>query len=116
MITIELKDLQFFSFHGLHEAERILGNNFAVNVSVTITAQNSISNLDQSVDYVLLYEIVKKRMEIPTALLETLVQEMSAQIHSTFVNATAINISIDKIFPPISGFQGTVGVSFTEEF
>ena len=116
MITIELKDLQFFSFHGMHEEERILGNHFTVNVSVTINAQNSISSLDQSVDYVLLYKTVKKRMEFPTALLETLVQEMSAQIHSTFVNATAISISIDKKFPPISGFQGTVGVSYTNEF
>ena len=36
MFTIRLNDLQFFSYHGVHDAERILGNAFEVNVSIDL--------------------------------------------------------------------------------
>jgi dihydroneopterin aldolase len=63
-----------------------------------------------------MYEIIKKRMSIPTPLLETIVMEIGNQIHAEYPLLKAIQISIKKLHPPIEGIQGAAGVTWEKQF
>ena len=116
MFTIHLHNLKFFSFHGLHDEEKILGNDYEVNVDVTFTSKGLITVLQQTVDYVKIYSIIKQRMNIPTALLETVAQDLAQLLYDADNRITSININIKKVFPPIKNFKGSVAVSYKKDF
>ena len=116
MLTIHLHNLLFHSFHGMYKEEKILGNDFEVNVDVSIKAQENITKLRQSVDYVSLYSIIKQVMDQPTPLLEKLVQELAEKIRLLDEKIEGVSISIKKLNPPIGNLQGIVGVSYSTIF
>jgi 7,8-dihydroneopterin aldolase/epimerase/oxygenase len=113
MMQIHLYDLRFHSFHGLHEEERILGNEYSVDLTVGFEPGHfPVQHISQTLDYTALYQLVKQRMAVPTALLETIVTEMAAEIQAGYAMVSKISISVKKLYPPINNFEGTVGVSF----
>ena len=117
MITIHLHNLKFYSYHGVHEEENILGNEYEVNADVQFhEEQTQIDSLSETINYVDLFEIIKNRMKIPTKLLETVVMEIGNSIYEKYSYVRSINISLKKNHPPIEGIEGAVGVSWHKEF
>jgi dihydroneopterin aldolase len=116
VFTISLNHLQFFSHHGVHDEERLLGNNFIVNVSLQIDGEEKISHIHQTVDYVAAFNVVRTQMAIPTPLLETLAQDIAAALRELDQGIQAIEVSIEKKDPPIAGLQGSVSVSFSKAY
>jgi 7,8-dihydroneopterin aldolase/epimerase/oxygenase len=116
MFTIHLNNLKFFSFHGMHEEERILGGEFEVDVAVTSKEDKRITEIQQAVDYVKVYAVIKQQMAISTALLETVAQDLAEKIYRVDSRITSVSISIKKIHPPIAAFMGTAGVSYKKDF
>ncbi len=113
MLSIHLHNIIFFSYHGIHEEERILGNEFELNITVKHSPkQLPVKHLSDTIDYISVYELVKTRMELPTALLETLATDIARQILQRFSMAESVHLSIRKLHPPVAGFRGSVGVSF----
>ena len=116
MFTIHLHNCQFFSHHGLYEEEEIVGTVFEVNLSADFNGEEPISSLKQTINYVAMYEIVKKHFDRPRQLLETLAQEIAEEIHQSDSRIKNINIKIQKLNPPIVNFTGSVGVSYTKSY
>lgn len=117
MITVRLQNLLFNAFHGIHEEERILGNEYVVNASVEFHERDQvIEHINETVNYAVIYNIIKKRMIIPTPLLETIVMETGNEIHRQFPDLKSIFISIKKVHPPIEGMQGAAEVCWHKEF
>ncbi|HTB51708.1 MAG TPA: dihydroneopterin aldolase [Ferruginibacter sp.] len=116
MITVHLHNLQFAGFHGIHDEERVLGNTYELTIDATVNVKEHITQLHQTADYVTIYEIVKKRMAVPSALLETVAQDLTDLIHAYDNRITSVSVSIKKLNPPIINFQGSVGVSYKKEF
>jgi 7,8-dihydroneopterin aldolase/epimerase/oxygenase len=116
MFTVHLNKLQFFAHHGVHDEEGIIGTDFEVSVSIHFNALEKIVALDDTINYVRVFEIVKNRFAVPERLLETLAQHIVDDIYTFDKRITTINISIDKINPPISNFIGSVGVTYTKSF
>lgn len=113
MLSIHLHNLTIFAHHGIHEEEKVLGNEFELNLHIRYRpARIPVKHLTDSVDYVSVYELVKKRMAVPTPLLETVITDIAKQILEQFPLATIVEIAIRKKFPPISRIDGSVGVSF----
>ncbi len=116
MLQIHLKNVQFFAYHGIYSEERKLGNFFELNIDIWVQPVTlPVLHMKDTIDYVAVYELVKKRMEIPTPLLETVITEIAQSILAQFSLANKVAISIDKVCPPITRFEGKVGVSFTLE-
>jgi len=113
MFTICLKNLQFFSHHGIHAEERILGNDYEVNVSVQFRTHEVVTEIGQTINYSALYILVEKRMADPTPLLETVAQELVETIRNSFPGIHSVTVSIDKKYPPVSNIRGSAGVSYT---
>jgi 7,8-dihydroneopterin aldolase/epimerase/oxygenase len=116
MFTVHLNKLIFFAHHGVHDEEGIVGTNFEVSVSVNFNAPEKVVALNDTINYVSVFNIIKNRFAIPERLLETLAQHITADIYAMDNRITTINISIDKINPPISNFIGSVGVTYTKSF
>ena len=110
-MRISLNKLLFVGYHGLYPEEKKLGNNYSVEIDIDFTPkQGVIDQLDQTIDYVHVYAIVKKWMEIPTPLLETLVGKIADDILSSQALANKVYVKITKLHLPISSFEGNVSV------
>lgn len=116
MFTIHLKKLQFFSFHGMHEEEKILGNEYEVNVEVVFDEKGTITKIDDTINYVTIFELVKQRMNIPTPLLETVAQDIADKVYAADNRVRSIRVLVEKKNPPIANIQGSVSVTYTKEF
>jgi len=110
-MRISLNKLLFVGYHGLYPEEKKLGNNYSVEIDIDFNPKQAIiDQLDQTIDYVLVYAIVKKWMEIPTPLLETLVGKIADDILSSQALANKVFVKITKLHLPIPSFEGNVSV------
>ena len=116
MYTIYLNNLHFHGYHGLFEEEKIIGNEFMVNVEIGLSNEQKIDEINQTIDYSMVYKIIQDNMNIPTPLLETLVANISNAIYVYDNRIKEISIKIEKKHPPIQNFTGNVAVSFKKSF
>ncbi len=113
MLSIHLHNINIFAHHGIYEEEKLLGNEFELNITIKHSPQRlPVKHLSDTVDYIAVYELVKQRMAIPTALLETVATEIASGILAKFLLAEEVSVAIRKKYPPVSGLYGSVGVSF----
>lgn len=113
MLKLDLSHLHFYAHHGLYKEERILGGEFEVNVTVWHKEKVALLKyIDDVIDYSQVYATIKKLMEEPTPLLETLVIKIASKILEQFEAAEEVNVSVKKIHPPIIAFNGNVALSY----
>ena len=114
---IELKGLQFYSFHGLYAEEKKVGGEFVVDVFAKFPAtSHSLTSIEETVNYTEVFEIIKKEMDQPRELLETLTQSIAKKIHDKFSSIIEIEVRVVKKVPPIAGFNGTVAATYRTTF
>lgn len=117
MIKISLHQLKFHAYHGLYEEEKKTGNDFEVNLDAWFEEPaDSITQLNQTINYATLYSLVKKRMNIPEPLLETIAMDIALQSKAQFPVICEINVSVRKVNPPMLNFQGQTEVSFHKKY
>ncbi len=116
MIAVHLKELKFHAYHGLYAGEEKTGGPFEVNLSVWYQPQGRIEQLDQTINYVELFNIVKQRMMQQTSLIETVAEDICAQLKERFAVISKIELSIDKCSPPIENFSGKTGITLYKTF
>lgn len=116
MFSIHLNQLQFYSYHGLYEEEKIIGGKFEVNAIVYYNIDKEKDfKITDCLNYVSVYEIIKTSMLNPTELLETVSNNIAQNILARFSNVTEVNISITKRNPPIHQFEGSITVSMNKK-
>ncbi len=108
-MIIHLKNLELYGFHGLYEEEKQIGNWFILNISVQLkTPQTLIVQINETLDYVLLYESVKTIFNQRYDLLETLCQQINTHCLTTFPQIQGITTNIQKKHLNLVGFQGNM--------
>ncbi|ATL47873.1 dihydroneopterin aldolase [Chitinophaga caeni] len=101
MLTIALESIEFFAYHGYYEEERILGNNFILDIAVKINPAGAVEHLSETVNYMHLYNIAKQVMEIPQPLLEEVVADISNRIKERHPEVLYSSVSLRKLAPPM---------------
>lgn len=115
--TIELRGLQFYSFHGLYEEEKKAGGEFVVDVWAKFPdLEQGLKSIIDTANYASLFAIIKEEMEEPRELLETLAQSICEKIHSRYSFLHRIEIKIEKKKPPITGITGSVAVLYKADY
>ena len=117
LLTISLNNVRFRAYHGLYPEERQKGNDFVVNMQVSyISKSGTIVSLEDTIDYGVLFDIMNSMMQQPVDLLETLVQGIAQAVHQKFPQVKEVNVSVEKLNPPIDKFSGSAAVSYKTEF
>jgi len=111
-MRISLTNLEFFGYHGLYLEEKKVGNTFFVDIHVHLkTNEAIIDQIDQTIDYVEIYNLVRDIMLVPTPLLETLVGTIAEVILKRYPIVEKIQVAITKQKLTIAHFEGTTTVS-----
>lgn len=117
LVTVELNAATFFAFHGLYEEEKKTGGEFEVNLGVSyFTNIAVIDNIEQTINYVKLYELVKQQMQVPTGLLETVAMQIAEKIKGVFPFVNEITVKIEKKHPPVHNFSGSLSVTYRKQY
>lgn len=116
-LEIRLDRMHFFAFHGVYDFEREKGNNFEVSLAVKYPLKDNKElledNLENTVSYVDLWDIVRSEMAIPRNLIETVAACILDKTKHNFPFVTHIECSVTKLNPPIEDFQGSASVRLT---
>lgn len=111
MMEISLENVRFKAFHGVFPEEKIKGNEFIVDLSVEIYWDKKIpDDLDSTISYADLYEIIREEMEKTSDLIETVATRIKKKITERWEQIQGGFIKITKLHPPIQGFQGVASV------
>ena len=115
--TIELRNLQFYSFHGLYEEEKKVGGEFIVDVWAKFPAEDhALKSIDETVNYAALFSIVKEEMDQPRELLETIAQSIAEKIYAKYSVIKEVEIKIEKKKAPIVGLNGSVAAGYRKVY
>ncbi|MEJ7647132.1 MAG: dihydroneopterin aldolase [Chryseolinea sp.] len=102
---VALEGLEFHAFHGLYPHERESGNWFEVDISVEtdFTAAAATDDLSGTVNYEVLFRIIRDEMDKPAKLLERLAEKIVNDVLYEIPAAVSVQVKISKLNPPIGG-------------
>ncbi|MBR3744790.1 MAG: dihydroneopterin aldolase [Bacteroidales bacterium] len=99
---IELKDLRFRAYHGCLPQERIVGTDYNVSLRCTVDLRKAAEtdDLKYTVDYSLLYNIIKSEMGTPVNLLEHVAGKILKNVRYYAPAVKHATVTICKMNPP----------------
>lgn len=102
---IELKNIRFYAYHGVLDEERKRGNTFLVDVVLTAPLEKATEtdDLNDTINYALVYELIQSEMRIPSQLLEHVAGRILRAMKKAFPTLTAVDLKLTKLNPPIEG-------------
>jgi dihydroneopterin aldolase len=105
MGKIKLEGMEFFAYHGFYEEERRIGNRYGVDVIAKAAFDQAAlhDELAGTVNYEVVYAIVKEEMSISSLLLEHVAQRIATRIVAAFPSITKLKVRMRKHNPPIGG-------------
>lgn len=109
---IFLRNVRFHAFHGVLEQERVVGNDYLVNLTLTydFTSAMQTDQLDGTINYAEVYELLKREMQIPSQLLEHLAGRIGNTLFATYPAIEEIQLTITKVNPPMGADCDGAGV------
>lgn len=116
MGRIALEGLEFHAFHGVYPHERESGNWFEVDIAVETDFSKAAQqdDLTGTVNYEILFRMVKEEMEQPSKLLETVAGKIVEDVLRDFPEVLSIEFKISKLNPPIGGKCKKASVSLSK--
>lgn len=103
LATIGINGAKFNAAVGWYPEERIVKNDFLVDLSVSFLVKKAFSDdsLEDSIDYMQLHEICNNAFAVETKLIETVAQKIVDQIIAGFAVVEEVSIKIQKLNPPV---------------
>ena len=110
LITVE--GIRVFAYHGHLPEEAVLGGHFIVNVWVTADTSEveKTDDLNDSVDYVRIIEIVKEQMAIRANMIEVPAKRIVNAILPLH-KVQKVKVEVEKIQPPIDATFDKISVT-----
>jgi dihydroneopterin aldolase len=117
VITICFEKLQFFAFHGLYEEEKKSGNEFEMDVKISfLPEKNIITDINETIDYATVFELIQKEMQHPRELLETFLAELAEKMKQQFPIIIGVEMKLCKRTAPINQMKGRVSVQLFRQW
>lgn len=115
---IELRRMKFYAFHGVGEQERVVGNNFTVDVLLTASLEQAVrsDNLADTINYADVYSTVRQEMSVPSRLLEHVAGRILSALKHRFPQLKSIEVKVTKQAPPFGGEVQSASVILREEY
>lgn len=109
-----VNDFRMRGYHGVHPLEKKIGCLFSIDFCVTFQRDISIKQLDESINYENLLTIIKKHMLIKRDLLETVCQDILDETYKSYPQVTRMEITLEKLDPPVENFKGSLSVNLIQ--
>ena len=102
---IELEEMRLWAFHGCLESERRNGNLFLVDFRGELDMRKAAESdsLEDTVNYGLVYDLVKEEMRVPSDLLENVAGRIVRRIAERFPEFVRFSVRVSKRRPPVEG-------------
>ncbi len=117
MSTITLENMEFYAYHGCLQHEKEIGNTY--NVTLTMNLDTSLAektdNLDDTLNYKKVYDVVQKVMNNPVNLIEHLAHNILNAVINDFATISQATILLSKNNPPVGGKVEKVTISLTKK-
>lgn len=113
MSVISIEGMEFYAYHGCFAEEQLIGTWFVVDLFLEVdTSQAEQSdNLHDTVNYLEVYQVVKREMEINSKLLEHVGRRIIRAVMETFPQVSHTRIKVRKMNPPLGGKMDFVSLT-----
>lgn len=121
-MEIAIEGAVFHAAHGWFAQEKTVGNEFIVDLRVTVDVDPSVAraaeavtdkemeDLCATVSYADLFEEVSEAMRTPRRLIETVAADVARRVSVRFPKIREGEVKITKIHPPIPRMEGSASV------
>lgn len=111
--TITISRLRLHARHGVLEQETRVGNEFEVTLSVTVPMTSALTDdeLEGTVNYADLVDVIRHEMATPSKLIEHVAWRISRAVTKACPTVVGGSVTVTKLCPPL-GVQ-VEGVSCT---
>ena len=110
--TIFVNDIQLHAYHGVIPQEQLTGNDYLVSVSAQYPIDKAITTDDvqHTLNYAMVYDIVKEEMGISSKLVEHVAGRIAQHLMKQFADISAVLVRITKLNPPMGAQCDGAGV------
>ena len=111
--VVFLRDVRLYAFHGVLQQERRVGGWFVVSLRVhynNIVRACETDCVDDTLNYAVLLDIVRREMQQPSSLLEHVAGRMAQRVFDRFPDVDAVDVTVTKENPPMGGNMQGAGV------
>lgn len=117
MGKIFVEGIKIYAYHGCFKEETTIGTNFLVNVEldVDLTIPSKTDNILDTVNYQLVFQVIKEQMAVPSKLVEHVTQRCIDALFEKFSTIEKIKIKISKLNVPLGGHIDSVSVQLEQE-
>lgn len=115
MHKIIVEGIKVYAYHGCLKEEGLIGTNYVVDVvlETDFTEAAKTDDLNKTIDYVVVYDIVKKQMAIRSNLIEQVGQRIVNELKDTFSDLKKLEVKVTKLNPPMNGNVERVSIVIT---
>ena len=110
--SICVRHLRLYAYHGVLPQEQRVGGEYDVDLRVHYIIARAMESDDvaDTINYAELCQIVKREMAVPSKLLEHVAGRIGRAVFEAFPEATALELSLTKINPPMGADCDGAGV------
>ncbi|MBQ8463634.1 MAG: dihydroneopterin aldolase [Prevotella sp.] len=111
--VVFLRDVRLYAFHGVLPQERRVGGWFLVSLRVhyyNVMKACSSDDVDDTLNYAVLLDIVRREMQQPSSLLEHVAGRIARSVFDRYPDADSVDVTLTKENPPMGGSLQGAGV------
>ncbi|HRG57499.1 MAG TPA: dihydroneopterin aldolase [Bacteroidia bacterium] len=112
MHKIHLNNIQLYAYHGCLQEEAMIGSNYSVDVilETDFTEAAKTDDLNKTIDYCIVFNIVKEEMAIRANLLENVAARIIKRLKGELNHLQKVVLTVTKLNPPMNGNVNAVSI------
>lgn len=109
---IFIHDIHIHAFHGVLRQEQKVGNDFRIDIKLEYDISEACytDNINDTLSYANVYQIIKEEMEVPSQLIEHVSARIVNHLFDALPAVNNISILLAKRNPPMGGDLKEAGV------
>jgi dihydroneopterin aldolase len=112
MGIIRVDGIRLRAYHGCLDEEAVIGGDYIVNVAITVdfTASVLSDDLVDTVDYCVVFDLVKQEMGKRSKLIEHVAHRIVVALRKHYAHVNQFEVEVVKLVPPMNGPVDRVSV------
>ena len=108
MQELFIEDIRIHAYHGCLDEEGRIGGKYRIDIKAIADFNDCADSddLTKTVDYVVVYDLVKAEMAIRSKLIETVAKRIALKLNEQYDWVDGWEVSLTKYNPPVGGNLG----------